>query len=146
MANKKVCIFCGEKPGLFRASNIVCGGTLQLCCVSCENELKELTELEQCHRALRLGLAEDQEKIEARIDVLTNSETHRPMCMRCNTKLKFGREQRLDNTPLGDGIFSDTFDVVPAYCSTCGKIEFYSPDFIRRNQYLAHLVAADTDQ
>ena len=63
MTNKKVCIFCGEKTGLFRASNIVCGGTLQLCCVSCENELKELTELEQCHRALRLGLAGDQEKI-----------------------------------------------------------------------------------
>ena len=144
MENKKVCIFCGEKPGLFGKASIVCGGTIQFCCSGCEHELKQLDELEQCRRALRLGLAEDQEKRNARIEVLTNAEAHRPACLRCNTKLKYRREQHLDNTPGRDGIFSETFDVIPAFCSTCGKIEFFDPDHLRRNPYLSHLIAVDT--
>lgn len=145
MENKKVCIFCGEKPGLFRASSIVCGGTIQFCCTTCENEIKQLDEVEQCRLALRLGLAEDQEKINTRIEVLTNAEDHRPTCIRCNTKLKYHREEHLDHTPGRDGIFSETFDVIPAYCPSCGRIEFFNPDNIRRNPYLSHLIAVDTD-
>ena len=144
MKNKRICVFCGEKPGPFRSSNFICGGTLQVCCVSCEEELRSLTELEQCKRALRLGLAETPEKIEERIDVITNAEAHRHECQRCGAKLTYGSVQHLDNTPLNDGIFNGTFDILPAFCESCGKIELFDPKFLNRNKYIQHLIDLDS--
>ena len=145
MKNKRICVFCGEKPGPFRSSNVVCGGTLQVCCLSCEEELRSLTELEQCKRALRLGLADMPKKLEDRIDVITNAEAHRHECLRCGAKLTYGTVQHLDNSPLNDGIFSGTFDVVPAFCSSCGKIEFFDPVFLEQNKYTAYLLELDSE-
>ena len=144
MKNKRICVFCGKKPSPFRSSNIVCGGTLQVCCVSCEDEIRALSELEQCQRALRLGLADSPKKLDERIDVLTNAEEHRHKCLRCGTKLTYGAVQHLDNTPLNDGIFSGTFDIIPAFCISCGRVEFFDPDFLQRNKYTAHLIDLDS--
>jgi len=144
MKNKRICVFCGEKPGPFRSSNIICGGTYQVCCIACEEEIKQLNELEQCKRALQLGLAETPDALEERIDVLSNAEAHRPSCLRCGTLLRFGSTQHLDNTPFGDNIFRDPLDVVPAFCSSCGKIEFFNPDFLNKNKYTAYLLELDT--
>lgn len=146
MRNKRICVFCGEKPAPFRSSNFICGGTYQVCCISCEKELGQLPELEQCRRALRLGLAETPELLDERIDILTNAESHRPKCLRCGQAIKFGAVQHLDNTPLNDGIFSDTFDVVPAFCKSCGKIEFFDPEFLNRSKYTAYLIALDSNE
>ena len=144
MRDKRICVFCGKKPAPFRSSNIVCGGTLQVCCISCEGELRSLNELEQCKRALRLGLADTPKKLEERIDVLSNAESHRHECLRCGAKLTYGAVQHLDNTPLNDSIFSSTFDVVPAFCSSCGRIEFFDPNFLNRNKYTAYLIELDS--
>ena len=144
MNHKRICVFCGEKPGLFRSSNIVCGGTLQVCCIPCEEEMRTLSELEQCKRALRLRLADMPEKLEERIDILTNAEAHRHTCLRCGAKLTYGSVQHLDNSPLNDSLFSDMLDVVPVFCKTCGKIEFFDPDYLMQNKYIAHLIELDS--
>lgn len=146
MKNKRVCVFCGEKPAPFRSSEIVCGGTYQLCCIPCEEELRQLNELEQCRRALRLGLANEPEKLAERIDVLTNAELHRHKCLRCGAAVTYGTVQHLDNTPLNDSVFHGSLDVVPAFCKSCGKMEFFHPEFFRKNKYLACLIELDTGE
>ena len=143
MANE-LCIFCGQKPGTFRSTTLACGSTIQVACKACEKELKDLDEVEVCRRALVHRIAENPERIRARIELLTEAENHRPKCLRCSTNLTFLKVQELDNSPMRDSIFKEPFEVVPAYCTACGKYEFYNPDVIRKNKYLAHLVNKDT--
>ena len=143
MANE-LCIFCGQKPGTFRSTTLACGSTIQVACKTCEKELKDLDEVEVCRRALVRGIAENPERIRARIELLTEAENHRPKCLRCSTNLTFLKVQELDNSPMRDSIFKEPFEVLPAYCTACGKYEFYNPDVIRKNKYLAHLVNKDT--
>ena len=143
MANE-LCIFCGQKPGTFRSTTLACGSTIQVACKACEKELKDLDEVEVCRRALVRGIAENPERIRARIELLTEAENHRPKCLRCSTNLTFLKVQELDNSPMRDSIFKEPFEVLPAYCSACGKYEFYNPEVIRKNKYLAHLVNKDT--
>ena len=143
MANE-LCIFCGQKPGTFRSTTLACGSTIQVACKACEKELKDLDEVEVCRRALVRGIAENPERIRARIELLTEAENHRPKCLRCSTNLTFLKVQELDNSPMRDSIFKEPFEVLPAYCIACGKYEFYNPDVIRKNKFLAHLVNKDT--
>ena len=143
MANE-LCIFCGQKPGTFRSTTLACGSTIQVACKACEKELKDLDEVEVCRRALVRGIAENPERIRARIELLTEAENHRPKCLRCSTNLTFLKVQELDNSPMRDSIFKEPFEVLPAYCVACGKYEFYNPEVIRKNKYLAHLVNKDT--
>ena len=143
MANE-LCIFCGQKSGTFRSTTLACGSTIQVACKACEKELKDLDEVEVCRRALVRGIAENPERIRARIELLTEAENHRPKCLRCSTNLTFLKVQELDNSPMRDSIFKEPFEVLPAYCTACGKYEFYNPDVIRKNKYLAHLVNKDT--
>ena len=140
----ELCIFCGQKPGTFRSTTLACGSTIQVACKACEKELKDLDEVEVCRRALVRGIAENPERIRARIELLTEAENHRPKCLRCSTNLTFLKVQELDNSPMRDSIFKEPFEVLPAYCTACGKYEFYNPDVIRKNKYLAHLVNKDT--
>ena len=144
MANDSICVFCGQKPGMFRSTTLACGSTIQVACIACEKELKDLDEVEVCRRALVRGIAENPERIRARIELLTEAENHRPKCLRCSTNLTFLKVQELDNSPMRDSIFKEPFEVLPAYCTACGKYEFYNPDVIRKNKYLAHLVNKDT--
>ena len=143
MANE-LCIFCGQKPGTFRSTTLACGSTIQVACKACEKELKDLDEVEVCRRALVRGIAENPERIRARIELLTEAENHRPKCLRCSTNLTFLKVQELDNSPMRDSIFKEPFEVLPAYCTACGKYEFYNPEVIRKNKHLAHLVNKDT--
>ena len=145
MANE-LCIFCGQKPGTFRSTTLACGSTIQVACKACEKELKDQDEVEVCRRALVRGIAENPERIRARIELLTEAENHRPKCLRCSTNLTFLKVQELDNSPMRDSIFKEPFEVLPAYCTVCGKYEFYNPDVIRKNKYLAHLVNKDTQE
>lgn len=139
-----VCIFCGQKINIFQKSIVVCAGVSQTACTSCEKELEGLGEAEVCRRALIRGLAENPGRIEARIDLITTAEDHRPKCLSCGEKLIFIEEQELDNSPLRDSIFKDTFHVQPAYCIACGKYEFYNPAVFRKNKYLYYLACKDT--
>ena len=145
MANE-LCVFCGQKPGTFRGTTIACGNTIQVACKSCEKELKGLDEAEICRKALIRGIAEHPERIRDRIELLAEAENHRPKCLRCGANLTFMKVQELDNSPMKDSVFAGTFDVLPAYCESCGKYEFYNPDVIRKNKYLAHLVNKDTQE
>ena len=141
---KEICVFCGEAPGVFRSDVVYCGSTAQVSCKTCAKEMAELSEEERCRRALKLGLAEYPDRIQERITLLTEAENHRPACLRCGAGLRFGFVQNLDNSPLRDGIFSETFDVLPAYCTNCGKIEFYHPGYARKDKFVEHLIKKDT--
>ena len=143
MANE-LCVICGQKPGTFRSTTIACGNTIQVACKSCEKELKGFSEIEICRKALIRGIAENPERIRARIELLTEAEDHRPKCLRCGSNLTFMKVQTLDNSPMKDSIFMNTFDVLPAYCESCGKYEFYNPEIIRKDKYLAYLIWKDS--
>ena len=138
------CVFCGEKQSTFRSTTIQCGNTWQKACKACEKEVRDLDEIEVCRRALIRGIAENPDRIRERIELITEAENHRPKCLRCSTNLTFLKVQELDNSPMRDSIFKEPFEVVPAYCTACGKYELYNPDVIRKNKYLAHLVNKDT--
>jgi hypothetical protein len=144
MANENYCVFCGEKVGVFRATEVVCGPTVQNACKSCEKELKGLSEVELCQRALVRGIAQYPERLKNRIELITHAEEHRPACLRCGGKMIFLAEQELDNSPYKDTIFKDPFPVRPAYCEKCGKYEFFNPSIIGRDKHLAYLMYQDT--
>ena len=144
MANDKICVFCGEKLSVFRASHIECAGTYQVCCKECAKELKGLSEEELCSRALQLGYAHQPEIIQSRIELITKAEELRPTCLRCGGKMKFEEVQCFDNTPLIDSVLLDGFEVVPVYCESCGKYEFYKYDVVKNNQYFLYLIDKDT--
>ena len=145
MANE-LCVFCGQKPGTFRSTTIQCGNTWQPACKACEKELKGLDEVELCRRALVRGIAENPERIRERIELIEEAENHRPKCLRCGSVLTFMDVQELDNSPMRDSVFMETFEVLPAYCESCGKYEFYNPVIVRKNKYLAHLIWKDTQE
>ena len=143
MANE-LCVFCGQKPGTFRGTTIACGNTIQVACKSCEKELKGLDEAEICRKALIRGIAEHPDRIRDRIELLSEAENHRPKCLRCGADLTFMKVQELDNSPMKDSVFAGTFDILPAYCESCGKYEFYNPAIIRQDKYLSYLIWKDT--
>ena len=150
MANENVCVFCGEKMGFFHAMTVTCAGYYLTCCKSCYKELKNLPEEEQCRRALRMGLVQNTQALEAYIEqavkaveVADHAEEHRPTCSQCGNKLRFQRVQYLDNSPMRDSLFSATLAVLPAVCPSCGKYEFYDPEIAEKNAYLAHLIKQD---
>ena len=144
MANDNICIFCGQKPGTFRTTSVACGEIWQTACKACEKELKGLDEAELCRRALVRGLAENPDYLRERIDVITQAENYRRKCVRCGTVLFYMKPQELDNSPYRDTIFKEPFEVLPAYCETCGKYEFYNPEIARKNKYIAYLIQKDT--
>ena len=153
MSNENVCVFCGEKMGFFQTMTITCADYYLPCCKNCYKELKNLPEEEQCRRALRLGLVQNTQALEARIEladkaleVAANAEEHRPTCLRCGTKLRFQAVEHLDNSPMRDGLFSETFDILPAYCESCGRYELFNPAFVEKDAYLAHLFQLDTKE
>ena len=139
-----ICVFCGQKPSLFQDTIIPCGDTPQNACKTCAKELQGLDELEICRRALIYGIAENPERIKARIELITEAENHRPKCLQCGEKLTFMNEQQLDNSPMQDSIFKNSFNVRPAYCKSCGKYEFYNPVIMRKNKHLIYLASKDT--
>ena len=144
--SNNICVFCGEKPGAFQSTTVPCGGTYQNACKACEKELKGLDEIEICRRALVRGIAEDPERIRARIELMTEAEEQRPKCLRCGQKLTFMNVQSLDNSPMSDSIFTGTFELLPACCASCGKYEFFNPAIIRKNKKLVYLASKDTQE
>ncbi len=144
MANDNLCVFCGQKPGTFRSTNVLCGGVYQPACRSCAQELEPLNDIERCRRALARGLAAQPDKLRLHIQAVTEAEEHRPTCTACGGKLRFRPEQNLDNSPYRDGLLSSTFDVIPACCPDCGRYEFYNPKIVRKNPFLAYLIEKDS--
>lgn len=144
--SNNICVFCGQKPSAFQGTTVYCGGTYQNVCKTCEKELKSLDEMEICRRALIRGLAEGPDRIRARMELITEAEEQRPKCLLCGEKLIFMKVQSLDNSPMRDTIFTDSFEVLPAYCETCGKYEFFKPAIIRKNKKLVYLVSKDTQE
>lgn len=143
MANDSVCIFCGEKPGMFKSDSVIVGGTTQLCCKSCVKEAAGLSELELCRKVLRTNRAQNADRIAARIELITQSQEARPKCPRCGAPMKFGSVVTLDASPLRDGLFSSTFDVLPCHCPECYKLEFFLPEVLKRDPKIAYLHRMD---
>ena len=148
-----ICVFCGEKVSEFRVMTTICGRAYLPCCKPCYKEVDPLSQEERCRRALRLGLVKDPQMLEDYLkeaeeaaEVARTAEEHRPACLRCGGKLRFQEEQMLDNSPLRDGLLSSTFDVLPAFCESCGKYEFYNPSVLKKNKHLAFLLKKDTEE
>lgn len=144
MANENICVFCGQTPGTFRSTTVLCGGTFQFACKACEKELREVDDVEKCRRALIRGLAEQPDKLRERIELINEAENHRPKCSQCGSRLVFMEVQELDNSPMRDSIFKEPFEVLPACCESCGKYEFYNPSVASSNRYIAYLIEKDT--
>ena len=136
----ETCVFCGEKHSTFRSTTIACGNTWQKACKACEKELRDLDEIEVCRRALIRGIAENPDRIRERIELIMEAENHRPKCLRCGANLTFMEEQELDNSPMRDSVFMETFEVLPAYCESCGKYEFYNPVLCLASQTFSKLL------
>lgn len=145
MANDNICVFCGQKVSSLRTGGIRCGNTWQTACRSCEKELKDRNEVELCNMALARGLADRPNDLRERINLITEAENYRRKCLRCGTKMFYMKVQELDNSPLRDTIFKEPFEVLPAYCETCGMYEFYNPEIARKNKYIAYLIRKDTE-
>ena len=64
MANEYFCVFFGEQFGMFNSASFACADVCQPCCKNCAKALKELSEEEQCRRALQRGCAQQPEKID----------------------------------------------------------------------------------
>lgn len=144
MANEDRCVFCGQPVNPFRASSVQCGNIYQLACKSCFKELNALEPEERCRRALLRGLADRPERIKEYLRVNAEAEDHRPVCPVCGGKMRFMQERNLDCSPLYDGVFSKYFNVLPACCPDCGRYEFFNPEIVRKNPFLAHLILKDT--
>lgn len=142
MANN-ICVFCGQKPRFLQDTLISCADTQLNACKTCEKELQGLEELEICRRALIRGLTENPDRLQKRIELITEAENHRPKCLQCGEKLTFMKVQELDNSPMQDSLFKDPFEVLPAYCKSCGKFEFYKPSIVQKNKYLVYLINKD---
>lgn len=143
MANDNICVFCGEKRGMFGSGDILCAGVYQPCCRACGKELADLSEEEQCRRALRLGLARSPEKLEEHIGLIESAQKARPTCLRCGGRLKFQPVKLMQST---NGLLNTSFALLPAFCESCGKYEFFEPDTVRANAKLAWLVRHDTGE
>lgn len=144
MANDSICVFCGEKLSKFRSATVQCGNTWQPACKNCEKEVKELAEVELCQRALVRGMANDPERLSARIALINEAEDHRPKCAQCGGKMTFMDAQELENTPYRKQFVTEPFEILPACCEACGKYEFYKPEIVLKNKYLAYLIGKDT--
>ena len=65
------------------------------------------------------------------------------MCLRCGKPTYFMERQCLDRTPWRDSLLTDTFDVIPSVCKSCGKIEFYEPAYVAQDKYIRYLIWKD---
>lgn len=147
MENENTCVFCGERLFKFSSSGIGFAETYQPCCKSCLKELKNVSEEEKISRALRLGFANQPEKLEERLELITTAEEHRPACLRCGAKMLFEDVQCFDNTPFRDGLLaSGGYALLPSYCEECGRYEFYRPETARGNKFIAYLTEKDTSR
>lgn len=145
MASEFTCVFCGETPSGFRREVIRVGNTTQWCCKSCNKAAADLSDEELCREVLRLGFAQEPEKVEAHLEFIAEAKQARPKCLRCGTPLKFRKIVYLDRTPFSNSILSNTFDLLPAGCPNCHKIEFYSPDLMEQDEKFLYLYQQDTD-
>lgn len=137
------CVFCGAKLSPFRYDVVHCGTVPQMACKSCIRELASLDDAEVCRRALAGGRTAQPDKVRAHMEVAEQAEEHRFTCLRCGSPMRFGKTLTLDNSPLRDSIFADCFETIPAYCDNCGKIEFFDPNRLSKNEYIAYLIVKD---
>ena len=145
MANDTACVLCGESLGMFRTSSLYLAGTRQCCCKTCAKEAETLSQEELCRRVLQSGHAAQPERLQARLEQFEQAQQLRPKCSACGTPMKFSEVVQLDCTPMMDSILCSTFDLLPAHCPACCKIDFYSPQLLEKDEQLAALYKLDTN-
>lgn len=141
---KEICAVCGESISGFKVVTLVVGKTSQTFCPGCAKEAQGMGEAELCRHVLSRSWAKNREKIQQRMDLVVAAEEARPKCLRCGTPIKFTGKVTLDASPMRDTLFSKTFDLIPAYCPNCFKMEFFAPEMIRQNELMALLYSQDT--
>ena len=143
MGKTSVCVFCGNKLTPYRYNYVYCGSVPQLVCKSCEKEVSSLDDAEVCRRALAGGRADQPDKVRAHMEVAEHAEEHRFTCLRCGSRMRFGQIMSLDTSPMRDSIFSKSFDTLPVHCDNCGKIEFFDPIRLSKDEHIAYLIVKD---
>lgn len=140
---KERCVFCGNEVGYVRGDWLSCGPVSQLACKDCIRELKNLSEVEKCRRALQRGLATSKEKLEEYIAMVDSAEESRPVCQSCGGKMTFRKivtlEKKFD-------VFDPHFEIIPACCENCGRLALFDPAFIQRSKTLTYLAEKDTEK
>ena len=140
---KRICVFCGKEISAFGGDVLYCAGVPQDACKGCKKENEPLSDSEKCRNALKLGLADRPDALRQYAEIVEAAEEHRLRCLRCGGGMRFGEELTLDKTPMRDSIFSETFDVLPAYCDGCGKIELFERSVVVKDKHLAYLIKKD---
>ena len=140
---KVKCVFCGDEVSDFVVKTVFCGPVIQYACKRCFKEVETLSDEDRCRRALQRGFALSPERVREHLEIVESAEEARPACLRCGEKLRFGEAETLDASPNRDGLLSRTFDVLPAYCTNCGKMELYNPTYIAKNKLFSYLVNKD---
>lgn len=140
---KEVCVFCGEEMGYIRSEYVSCGSVSQWACKSCAREVKDLSEVEKCRRALQRGLAASRDKLEEFLAMAEGAEDARPVCQYCGEKMTFKKVVTLEKK---FEVFDPHFEILPAYCGACGRIALFDPAYIRRNKTLSYLAEKDNSE
>ena len=140
---KEICVFCGEEVGYMRSECVACGPTSEWACRDCAREVKNLSEVEKCRRALQRGLAVFREKLEEFIAMADGAEEARPVCPSCGGKMTFRKIVKLEKRY---DVFDPFFEIVPACCEGCGRMVLFDPTFIRNSKALSYLAEKDTEK
>ena len=146
MATNDRCVFCGKPVGGLRSTNVLCGSIYQCSCRDCAREMEPLDHADRCRRALLRGLADRPEKLQTYLRVQAEAEEHRPKCTACGGRMIFMPVQHFDNTPHSDSLFHGSFQVLPAWCESCARFEFFNPAAVQKNPFLAHLMETDSEK
>lgn len=142
MTNDDRCVFCGNPAGALLSTNVICGKTYQLACRDCAKELKALSNLDRCRKALILGLADCPHKLHEYIRFCADAEDRRPKCPSCGGSLRYTGEQYLGTA--SNHVYAPTSPVWTACCDGCGRYEFFNSDILRKNPHLDLLFRLDT--
>lgn len=141
---KEICAVCGESVGSFRAVAMTVGKTSQTFCSDCAKKAQNMGEVELCRHVLSRSYAKNREDIQARLDFLDAAEKARPKCAHCVIPLKFKKKVSLDADAIRSGLFANVFDLIPAYCPGCFRMELFAPEMLQQSKYLAELYNQDT--
>ena len=143
---KEICVFCGKEISSIFSTSVICGNTYQSACKSCGKDMEKEDHVERCRQAMRYAASDARAGLQRFLDEDQAAEEKRPLCLRCSSKMRFGSVLTLDASPTHDGIFSRSFDAIPLYCDTCGKIELFKPDFLSKNEGYRQLYNKDTKE
>lgn len=139
----EVCALCGKKLSLFSQNALNCTGTTEIFCGDCYDRLYDLSPIQRARLVLEKGHPNDRDSLQ---NALERREADRAekqkqrqsglTCLRCG-KAMWRRGRRTFKLGEETFFFSDinrlasgSMELELLQCESCGKIEFYDPEFL----------------